>query len=247
MRITVALSFLAALCTVGAIPTSTDLEILRLRVRDMKWNVETVIRQLQLLRVQTEDDTLRQVSLKWDEEQDSHRTYKTLLLSGIRSEIDAAKAEGRNVDSCYQEAIDGIENNEKVAYDDASKCEDAARNSIHNNLGFIDSLILTGNTLSMECDNIFLNCHDSDIYRMQSCIIGELARAEGALRTLEGDSINAEITIAPVSKNVIMQAGNCIKQAYSITYSAGVMIRMRVTQCIQLQTTTTTNLAPEIP
>lgn len=50
----------------------------------MKWNVETVMRQLELLRMQTEDDTLRQVSLKWNEEQDSHRTYKTLLLFGIR-------------------------------------------------------------------------------------------------------------------------------------------------------------------
>lgn len=50
----------------------------------MKWNVETVIRQLELLRSQTEDDTLREVSTKWNEEQDSHRMYKTLLLSGIR-------------------------------------------------------------------------------------------------------------------------------------------------------------------
>lgn len=45
------------------------------------------------------------------------------------------------MDSCYQEAEDGIENNEKTAYNDTLKCEDTARNSIHNNLGFIDNLI----------------------------------------------------------------------------------------------------------
>lgn len=90
----------------------------------------------------------------------------------------------------------------------------------------------------MELDNVFLNCHDSDIYRMQTCIITELARIEISLRNLEADSINAEMIIGPVSKNVIMQASNCIKQAYSVIYSADLAIKMRVLQCIELQTTT---------
>lgn len=215
----------------------------------MKWNVETVIRQLELLRSQTEDDTLREVSTKWNEEQDSHRMYKTLLLSGIRKDINAAKAEGKDVDSCYQEAEDGIENNEKTAYNDTLKCEDTARNSIHNNLGFIDNLISTAQALSMELDNVFLNCHDSNIYRMQTCIVGELVRLEGSLRNLETDSITAEMTIGPVSKNVIMQASNCIKQAYSVIYSADFTIRMRVSQCIEdaQMTTVATPPAPTIP
>lgn len=98
----------------------------------------------------------------------------------------------------------------------------------------------------MDLDNIFLNCHDSDIIRMKSCIIGELATAEGSLKTLENDSITAEITIAPVSKNVIMQAGNCIKQAYSSIHSAGTAIKMGVTQCIETAPTPTeSNVAIE--
>lgn len=238
MRIIIALSLLAVLCTIEAIPTSTDLELLRRQVRNMIWNVDTVARQLELVRSEAEDDTLRQISLKWNEEQDSHRMYKTLLLSGIRKDINAAKSAGKDVESCYQEAEEGIENNEKIAYRDALKCEEIARNNIHNNLGFIDNLISTAQALSMELDNVFLNCHDSDIYRMQTCIIGELARIEISLRNLESDSISAEMTIGPVSKNVIMQASNCIKQAYTVIYSMDLAIRMRVSQCIELQTTT---------
>jgi len=231
MRITVALSLLAALCTVEAIPASTDLEILRLQVRELKWNADTVTRQLQLLRGQTVDDTIQQVSLKWNEEQDSFRSYKTLLLSGIRKETNAAGAE-----ACYKEAVEGIEDNENLASDEASKCEDNAQDSIDGNLGFIDNLVMTGNELSLELDNVFLNCHDSDILRMQSCIIGELAKIKGDLRTLESDSTSAEITAVPVSKNVIMRASNCLKQAYSSAYSGGVAIRMRVAQCIATPT-----------
>ncbi|KYN06468.1 PREDICTED: uncharacterized protein LOC108783035 [Cyphomyrmex costatus] len=241
MRITIALSFLAVLYTVEAIPTdSNDLEILRLRVRELKWNVETVIRQLELLRTRTEEDTLQKVSLKWSEEQDSHREYKTLLISGIRTEINIAKTAGKDVTSCYDEAIEGIKKNEQLAYKEGSKCEDFAGNSIHNNLGFIDNLISTGDALSLQSDSIFLNCHDSDIYRMRSCILNELTNAESSLKTLENDSVTAELTIAPVSKNVVTQATNCIKQAYSLTYTEGSAIRMRVTQCIETLSVPTT-------
>ncbi|KYQ52358.1 hypothetical protein ALC60_08521 [Trachymyrmex zeteki] len=244
MRITIALSFLAVLCTIEAIPAEpVDLEILRLRARELKWNIENTIRQLELLRTQTEEDTVQKISLKWNEEQDSHREYKTLLLSGIRTEVNVAKAAGKDVTSCYNEAIEGVKNNEQVAYQEAATCEDSAGNSIHNNLGFIDNLISTGDALSLQSDSIFLNCHDSDVYRMRSCIIGELGKAESSLKTLESDSVTAEMTIAPVSKNVITQASNCIKQAYSVTYTEGAAIRLRVTQCIETITTPATTIA----
>jgi len=97
----------------------------------------------------------------------------------------------------------------------------------------------------MELDDVFLNCHDSDLYRMKSCIIGELARIEGALRTLESDCVTAEITITPVSKNVITQASNCIKQAYSFAYSTGQAIKMGVTLCIETLTTTAITTEPD--
>ncbi|EGI62657.1 PREDICTED: uncharacterized protein LOC105148859 [Acromyrmex echinatior] len=244
MRITIALSFLAVLYTVEAFPAdSADLESLRLRGRELKWNIETSIRQLELLRTQTEEDTLQKITTKWSEEQDSHREYKTLLLSGIRAEVNIAKTAGKDVTSCLTEATQGIESNEQIAYTDANECVNSAEISIHNNLGFIDNLISTADSLSLQTDSIFLNCHDSDRYRMQSCIINEMTKAENSLKTLESDSITAEMTVTPVSKNVVTQASNCIKQAYSLTYTEGAAIRMRVTQCIETITTPTTTIA----
>ncbi|XP_018055547.1 PREDICTED: uncharacterized protein LOC108691990 [Atta colombica] len=247
MRITIALSFLAVLYTIEALPAeSADLEILRLRARELKWNIETIIRQLELLRTQTVEDTLQKISVKWNEEQDSHREYKTLLLSGIRTEINIAKTAGKDVTLCYTEAIQGIEKNEQIAYKEANECGGSAEISIHNNLGLIANLISTADSLSLQSDSIFLNCHNSDDYRMRSCIFNELTKVESSLKSLESDSITAEMTIVPVSKNVITQASNCIKQAYSLTYTEGAAIRMRVTQCIETitsATTTTTTVA----
>ncbi|XP_024890286.1 uncharacterized protein LOC112466428 [Temnothorax curvispinosus] len=235
MKITIALSFLAALCTIEAVPTSTSLENLRIRVRNTKWNVQTTIRDLELLRIHAEDDTLRQVSEKWNEEQDNHRTYKTILISGIRNEVNDAKAAGkdtRSLDSCYDKAVDGIKKSEKAAYDDAIKCVDDARDSIHKSLSFVDNLVSTGETLLTDLDNVFLECHNTDRYRMESCINGELAKTEASLRSLEQDRTTAETTIAPVSKNFVTRTSNCVKQAYSVTYTTGSSIKMGLTLCI---------------
>jgi len=61
------------------------------------------------------------------------------------------------VDSCYKDAIDGIDNNEKVAFDEAAKCEDAAQNSISNNLGFIDNLIsVYFHNYTFDCDRFIV-------------------------------------------------------------------------------------------
>lgn len=60
-----------------------DVEDLRSEVRDAKWNVEDIIRRLQLRRTQAEEDTIRKVTDKWDEEQDSYRKYKNLLFTEI--------------------------------------------------------------------------------------------------------------------------------------------------------------------
>ncbi|XP_071647525.1 uncharacterized protein [Temnothorax longispinosus] len=235
MKITIALSFLAALCTIEAVPTSTSLENLRIRVRNTKWNVQTTIRDLELLRIHAEDDTLRQISEKWNEEQDNHRTYKTILISGIRNEINDARAAGkdtRSLESCYDKAVDGIKKSENEAYDDAIKCVDDARHSIHKSLSFVDNLVSTGETLLTDLNNVFLECHNTDRYRMESCINGELAKTKASLESLEQDRITAETTMAPVSKNFVTQTSNCVKQAYSVTYTTGSSIKTGLTLCI---------------
>ncbi|XP_012524109.1 uncharacterized protein LOC105829637 [Monomorium pharaonis] len=234
MRIAVTLSLLAAFCTVESIPAwSTDLEVLRTRIRDLKWNVETIIRHLELLGSMAEDDTVWAVSLKWNKEQDHCRMLETELRTVIRKEVDAAKADGKkDVEACYKEAVDGISATVKKSHEEAAKCGETAKDKIHNDLSFINNLISTAELLLVELENIILDCYDSDIHRMQSCIHSELAKAENSLRTLESDIITAEKTVHRVSDNVVMQAGNCIEGAYSTLRTSGPVVKMGVNKCI---------------
>ncbi|CAL1677530.1 unnamed protein product [Lasius platythorax] len=248
MRFAVALCFLVAFCTIDANSASDDLEIWRLQVRNAKWTVDGIIRQLQDLRSQAEEDALLKVTEQWDGELESYRSFKNTLLNGIKKDINAATAAGKDVKACNKEAQDGIKQNEDAAYEDATKCSNIAENSIQNTLGFIDNLILTGNALSSELDSIFLTCHDSDIIKMQNCIITELARVNADIKALQSDANSAEITVVHVSNNVVLQATNCLKNAYSSVYSTGVRIKMRIAQCIEdasEPTTITTKVTTE--
>lgn len=49
----------------------------------MKWEVDILERQLELLRNQAEEDTIEEVILKRNEEQDGYRSFKALLISHI--------------------------------------------------------------------------------------------------------------------------------------------------------------------
>lgn len=69
---------------IDANPASINLESLRIRVRNAKNDVNDIIRQLNLLRDDAEEDTNTEVTEKWDEEQKSFREYKNLLLKEIK-------------------------------------------------------------------------------------------------------------------------------------------------------------------
>ncbi|XP_011646794.1 uncharacterized protein LOC105433278 [Pogonomyrmex barbatus] len=236
MRITVALSILAALCTIEAIPIR-DLEILWMQVREKKWQVDTVIRQLEILYSETVEDTVEKISSQIDEEQSSCISYENSLITRIRKEVNAV---GNNAKSCLDTAQRQIRTSAKNAFAESEICEKQARNSIENNLGFLDILIATGRELMSELDDIPLNCHDSNIDMRRYCIIAELARISDEIRNLERDSISAEMTTLPVSKNVIMRYTQCVRDAYSSVYTMGRMIILRAEKCIANANTPTT-------
>ncbi|KAM0732411.1 hypothetical protein ACS0PU_001953 [Formica fusca] len=249
MRFAVTLCFLATLSgytfgyTIDASPASDNVEKWRLQVRNAKNNVDDIIRQLKLLRTDAVEDTITEVTEKGDEEQKSFREYKNLLLKEIKKIVNTAKEADKDVTSCYEEANNGINAIVDAIYDDATKCNDAAENSIENDLGFINNLISTGNELLSDLDGIFLTCYDSDTSKRDSCIVTDLARINADIRGLRSQTTSAEITIVYVSKNIVLQATNCLNKAYSSVHSMGDMIKMRLVQCIetiQLTTTTTT-------
>jgi len=90
----------------------------------------------------------------------------------------------------------------------------------------------TGHTLISKLNDVFLDCHDIDISKKKSCIVAEVDKIMKDVTNLENNISSAETVAVPLSNNVIKQAANCIKNAYSPVYSTSITIKIYVQQCI---------------
>jgi len=85
----------------------------------------------------------------------------------------------------------------------------------------------------MELDNVIINCHSSDSFQMQTCVISELAKINNDIKILESDTSSAEATTLPISNNIILQATSCIRNAYTSMYSKDSAILLDANNCIK--------------
>lgn len=64
-----------------------DLEILKLKVQNVKFNVENIIQQLEHVRIEVEEDTHMTVMQRWWDQMDSYKDYVKLLLASMQVSI----------------------------------------------------------------------------------------------------------------------------------------------------------------
>lgn len=64
-------------------PLSKDLEIIRLKVKNVIWDIESTIQQLEQIHIAVEEDTHMAVMQKWWDQMDKYRDYINLLLAAM--------------------------------------------------------------------------------------------------------------------------------------------------------------------
>ncbi|XP_011646810.1 uncharacterized protein LOC105433284 [Pogonomyrmex barbatus] len=233
MRSAIVLCLLAVFCTVDA----TLLNILLLQVRNTKWAVESTMRQVELIRDSVKQDVDLTVLKKWLEQIEKHNKYIDPILDTIFREVEDAKARGKNAQSCYDAALLIVRNINYDAYTDAQRCHESAKDSINNNLGFIDHLITIGRGLLEELDNIFPDCYEKnsrlvDIFKLQSCIANQLGISKTGVKDLKTDASTARSTAKYASNIVLKEATDCLNNAYSIAQSKVSEARAAATRCL---------------
>jgi hypothetical protein len=195
--------------------------------------VQDNIRQLERLRNDVTHDTISQIKDIWMQKMQNHNDYSNPILDEIRKEVEAAKAEGKNAQPCYDTAFNTLKNIWDAASSDAQQCVDTAKLSIKRELDFIDDLISTGRTQSTELGGIFPNCSSNDISAMQRSIAVKLGAANIAGRNFEAEVNSAKLTAQSASSNIVLQGRNCISDIYSSALSQVTEVRIAATKCLQ--------------
>lgn len=71
-----------------------------------------------------------------------------------------------------------------------------------------------GDELIKQLNDIFLICYDEDNLKKQSCILNELGKTTTAVREFEEDAKYIEYSALPASNYVVLQATQCLTNAY---------------------------------
>ncbi|RLU24456.1 hypothetical protein DMN91_002545 [Ooceraea biroi] len=216
MKTIIILCLLAFFCTVDA----TIFKILLIRVRNAKSTVEKTVRQLENLRSDVVQEVDLTVTKKVWELLEKHRDHVNPILDSIRRDVETAKIKGKRAQPCYDAALNLIRNADHTAYSNAQECKEAAEASIERNLCFIHDLILTGQKLITELDNIFPKCYESisgisDILKLRRCIINELGITNTGVKNLQRDA-NSSTYTAKLAFNVVnSQSNDCLNNVYA--------------------------------
>jgi len=84
-----------------------------------------------------------------------------------------------------------------------------------------------------ELDNVFLECHNNDILRMQTCIVTELERINVVIKTFEDDAKFAERVTQPISNYVTLQADQCVNEVYMVARFNSEESKLSCSRCVR--------------
>ncbi|XP_072757168.1 uncharacterized protein [Anoplolepis gracilipes] len=210
-----------------------NLEIIKLKVRDTKRNVESIIQQLEHIREETEEDTFPIVMQRWWDQINSYKNYVNLLLASMRREVNAVRAKGKDAQHCYDANFCAISQHSDTAYKVAEKCEKSAESAIKNSLVFIDNFISFGETLITELNDLLINCHDNDNIKMQSCIHIELETININVKSFRENTKSIKLNGLSTSNYVVLQASKCLDNVYLLARFESKGAMSSNSRCIQ--------------
>lgn len=90
-----------------------------------------------------------------------------------------------------------------------------------------------GDELIKKLNKILMNCHDDDATKMQSCVLKELGKINTAVKEFEEDAKYIEYSALPASNYVILQATQCLTNAYLLARFESQGAMMSNSRCVQ--------------
>ncbi|KYN06469.1 hypothetical protein ALC62_02543, partial [Cyphomyrmex costatus] len=204
-----------------------------IKIKNAILNVERIVQRIERVQADTKEDALLTVTKRWNQQINNYRDYVNLLVDSMRREINNAKFKGVDAQYCYDTNFWAINEHGDTAYQSATKCQESAEKNIGSSIGFLDSLKSLGYELIKELNDVVLNCYDDDTTKMQSCFLNEFGKINNAVKEFEQDAKYIEYNALPASNYVILQATQCLSNAYLLARFESQGAMMSNSRCIR--------------
>ncbi|XP_076173339.1 uncharacterized protein LOC143149653 [Ptiloglossa arizonensis] len=228
----IVLCFLATLCAMQVVAYG-PLDQLRQYLERSKSDLKMFMSNTQRTRDNLYTSTEMQLNDMEYRQMSSVNSYVDQSLAQIRSDVDAAKAKGKNVENCYTTAQNSFQNYRQAVLSAIQTCQTNGQQSLVTSLSPLDAVQQTGNQYLAQLDNVFLKCYSSDVQQMQNCIVINLGTINVSIRKFESNINNVKQNVNSNVNNVVLTAFTCNMNSGSSIYSNATTAIIAASQCIK--------------
>ncbi|XP_063983382.1 uncharacterized protein LOC135165727 [Diachasmimorpha longicaudata] len=154
-------------------------------------------------------------------------------LDQIRSDIAAAKKDGKNADQCYEPSRMQLRDASNTVFKQLDKCVNDAVEPLNPVVSNIASHVTRGQLLLSELDGIALSCVSGNALQVQMCVVQKMPAANAAVNSYKSTASQLKNTGDSISNSAPVSATRCFQQPMSDLYSATSTARTSATQCIR--------------
>ncbi|XP_031846606.1 uncharacterized protein LOC116433052 [Nomia melanderi] len=154
-------------------------------------------------------------------------------LKEIRTNVDAAKAEGKDVEQCYENARLSLRSSSQTVYSGLDRCKQKAENAYGPSWQNLEAAQTTVNSYITELDSIMLQCSSSNVIEMQSCVAIKVGTVNQKLNAMKSSISSMESTANSATNSALLLQMSCNNDSVSVLRSDTTQVKITANQCVQ--------------
>ncbi|KAG7196754.1 hypothetical protein KM043_018778 [Ampulex compressa] len=205
---------IAALCAFEAVNALTFTDI-RLMVERPKIQINSAIGRVESAKRELRLDYDRRLPPRKSDHMMQINNIVNPTLQKFRTQVDAAKVEGKNAEVCYTDAKSNLREISLNGFAVLDKCQSTAKIVVDNGYARLDQVINDGKNLLSQYDRVLLKCNSGNIFQLQNCVSTEVLSLAGPTNSFTSTANSIKNELQRNNDNAFSTANTCFANEVS--------------------------------
>ncbi|KOC64640.1 hypothetical protein WH47_12104 [Habropoda laboriosa] len=215
------------------IPSSNILNQVVQAIKTAKSNVQSIQSDIRRARTNFQLNTQNELA------NINYQSFKTITdiestrLKYIQEKSEEAKASGKDADQCLNNVASNMKSGSQAARSELNRCDSQGKQLLQTQLLKFDALQADGQKLINELDNIALQCYNSNINQMASCMSIKVGLVNRSIRVYQQEASQLQSNAQSQKSNIILSTSSCNNQAVNTCRSASTDAIYAAANCLK--------------
>ncbi|CAK9809040.1 hypothetical protein ANTQUA_LOCUS5854, partial [Anthophora quadrimaculata] len=165
-----------------------------------------------------------------------HERSNTLMQKKRKGQLEKseeAKASGKDADQCLNGVTSNMKSGSQAARNELNKCDTQGKQLLQTQLLAFDTLQADGQKLLNDLDNIALQCYNSNIVEMASCMSVKVGIVNMSIRNYQQQANKLQSDAQSQKNNIIQTTFRCNNRAVDVCRSASTEAIYAAANCLK--------------